>query len=118
MAMSASSLPHLDADIPPDLIPLPDREPAPALPSTPTVAGYYLQLGAFRAKAGADSFASHLSRLIDPTLASRVHVSGGRGLWRVRVGPYAQRTDANSAAASVRAAISQPVLVLPDGVWR
>ena len=118
MAAPANSAPPIDPDIPPDLLPLPDREPAPALPSTPSVAGYYLQLGAFRAKAGADSFASHLSRLIDPALASRVHISRARGLWRVRVGPYALRADANSAASSVRAAISQPVLVLPDGLER
>ena len=118
MAMPASSVPRLDPEIPPDLIPLPDREPAPALASTSTVAGFYLQLGAFRAKAGADSFASHLARLIDPALASRVHVSDGNGLWRVRVGPYAQRAEADSAASSVRAAISQPVLVLPDAVAR
>ena len=113
-----SSASRADADIPPDLIPSPDREPAPALPATSTVAGYYLQLGAFRAKAGADSFAAHLSRLIDPALASRVHVSDVSGLYRVRVGPYAQRAEADTAASSVRAAIAQPVLVMPDASVR
>ncbi len=113
-----SSASRPDADIPPDLIPSPDREPAPALPATSTVAGYYLQLGAFRAKAGADSFAAHLSRLIDPALASRVHVSDVSGLYRVRVGPYAQRAEADTAASSVRAAIAQPVLVMPDATVR
>ena len=112
--MPASSVPHRDPGIPSDLIPLPDREPAPALPPTSTAAGYYLQLGAFRAKAGADSFASHLSRLIDPTLASLVHVSDGNGLYRVRVGPYTQRAEADTAASSVRSAIAQPVLVMPS----
>ena len=116
MAMQAasSSAPHLDPDIPPDLIALPDREPAPALPSSSTSAGYYLQLGAFRARAGAESFAAHLSRLIDPALASRVHVSDASGLYRVRVGPYAKRIEADNAASSVRAAIAQPVMVMPN----
>ena len=80
--------------------------------------GYYLQLGAFRAKAGADSFAAHLARLIDPALAPRVHVSDANGLYRVRVGPYAARAEADNAASSVRAAISQPVLVMPDSISR
>ena len=86
------------------------------MPSTASGAGYYLQLGAFRAKAGADSFAAHLARLIDPALAPRVHVSDVNGLYRVRVGPYAARDEADSAASSVRAAISQPVLVMPDSI--
>ena len=99
---------------PPALVALPDRQPAPSLPETVTGAGFYLQLGAFRAKAGADSFASHVAREIDPAIASRVQVSDANGLYRVRVGPYAQRVDADSAAASLRAAIAQPVLVMPD----
>ncbi len=118
MQATPSSASRIDPDIPPDLIASPDREPAPALPSTSTNTGYYLQLGAFRAKAGADSFAAHLSRLIDPALASRVHVSDVSGLYRVRVGPYARRAEADSAASSVRAAISQPVLVMPDASAR
>ncbi len=54
----------------------------------------------------------------DPALASRVHVSDVSGLYRVRVGPYAQRTEADTAASSVRAAIAQPVLVMPDATVR
>ena len=118
MQATATSIARPDPDIPPDLIPSPDWEPGPALPSISTAAGYYLQLGAFRAKAGADSFAAHLSRLIDPALASRVHVSDISGLYRVRVGPYAQRSEADTAASSVRAAIAQPVLVMPDASMR
>ena len=101
-----------------DLVASPDRQPAASLPETSTSAGFYLQLGAFRVKAGADSFASHVAREIDPAIASRVRVSDGNGLYRVRVGPYAQRSDADRAAASLRAAIAQPVLVMPDAGMR
>ena len=100
------------------LVALPDRQPAPSLPETATGAGFYLQLGAFRVKAGADSFASHVAREIDPAIASRVQVSDANGLYRVRVGPYAQRADADSAAASLRAVIAQPVLVMPEPAIR
>jgi len=93
---------------------LPDRQAPPTLPETATRAGFYLQLGAFRGKAGADSFAAHLARLIDPALASRVQVADAGGLYRVRVGPYTQRSEADLAANNLRNAIAAPVLVLPD----
>jgi rare lipoprotein A len=114
-SMAAS---YAERGIPADLIPMADPQPAPSLPSTTLKPPFYLQLGAFRARAGADSFAAHLSRLIDPALASRVQVSDANGMWRVRVGPYAERTEADGAASSLRTAIAQPVLVMPDGVVR
>jgi rare lipoprotein A len=107
-----------DTGDPSGLVALPDRQPAASLPETATGAGFYLQLGAFRGKAGADSFASHVAREIDPAIASRVQVSDANGLYRVRVGPYAQRADADSVAASLRAAIAQPVLVMPQPALR
>jgi rare lipoprotein A len=116
VAASSASTSHADRDIPADLIPVSDPQPAPALPATATRVGYYLQLGAFRVRAGADSFASHVAREIDPAIASKVQVAEGNGLYRVRIGPYAQRADADGAARSLRAAIAQPVLVMPaDG---
>lgn len=108
--------PLADVDRAPQLIALPDRQPAAALPEVATSAGFYLQLGAFKARAGADSFAAHVSRELDPAIASRVHVSDANGLYRVRVGPYRQRADADGVATTLRAAISQPVLVTPEGL--
>ena len=102
----------------PELVALPDRQPPASLPEIATRNGFYLQLGAFRAKAGADSFASHVGREIDPALGSRLHVVDGNGLYRVRVGPYLQRADADTAAASLRAAIAMPILVMPEGSSR
>lgn len=107
-----------DTERAPEPVSLPDRQPPAALPTTATSSGYYLQLGAFRAKAGADSFASHLAREIDPALASRVHVSDANGLYRVRVGPYARRADADLAAAGLRSSITRPIMVMPDGALR
>jgi len=114
LPLSPSSSVPAKIDAAPDLVASPDRQPAPSLPETSTGAGFYLQLGAFRVKSGADSFASHVAREIDPAIASRVQVSDGNGLYRVRVGPFAQRAEADGAAASLRAAIAQPVLVMPE----
>ena len=111
-SLPLAGLPRND-DVAP-LVALPDRQPPANLPETSTGAGFYLQLGAFRVKTGADSFASHVAREIDPSIASRVQVSDANGLYRVRVGPYALRADADHAATSLRAVIAQPVLVLPD----
>ncbi len=96
---------RVDVASTPDLVALPDRQPAAALPEITTGQGFYLQLGAFRVKAGADSFASHVARDIDPAVASKLQVSDVAGLYRVRVGPYARKTEADSAAASLRAAL-------------
>ncbi len=104
------------AEAPPTVVAAPDRQPS--LPEIATGSGFYLQLGAFRAKSGADSFAALVGREIDPAIASRVRVVEGAGFYRVRVGPYPQRADADGAAASLRAAIAQPVLVMPEGVPR
>jgi rare lipoprotein A len=113
-----SSMPssYAERGIPPDLIP--DPEPAAKLPETATGAGFYLQLGAFRVRSGADTFAAHVTREIDPVIASKVQVSDVNGLYRVRVGPYAQRADADSAATSLRGAIARPVLIMPEGALR
>ncbi len=120
-ATVATATPPLPASyaargIPSDLIP--DPSPPPKLPEVATSAGYYLQLGAFRVRAGADSFAAHVTREIDPAIASKVHVSDANGFYRVRIGPYALRADADSAASDLRAAIAQPVVVMPEGSVR
>ncbi|MEO8937275.1 MAG: septal ring lytic transglycosylase RlpA family protein [Burkholderiaceae bacterium] len=103
-----------DIETGPDLVASPDRQPDAVLPEIASGVGFYLQLGAFKGKAGADSFASHVARDLDPSVASKLQVSDGNGLYRVRLGPYARRADADIAAASLRAAIAQPVLVMPD----
>ena len=120
IAEASTALPDslIERGVPADLIAMPDREPAPSLPQTATGAGFYLQLGAFKGRIGADSFAAHVGSLIDPALASRLQVSEASGLYRVRVGPYPNRIDADRAAASLRLAIAKPVLVLPDPVTR
>ena len=117
-SIDASALPasYAARGIPADLIP--DAEPPAKLPETATASGFYLQLGAFRARAGADSFAAHVTREIDPAIAAKVHVSDANGLFRVRIGPYAARAEADGAASGLRAAIAQPVLVMPEGMLR
>ena len=116
-ASSSLSSTYADRGIPADLIP--DAQPAARLPETTTRSGFYLQLGAFRVRAGADSFASHVAREIDPLVASKVQVSDlSNGLYRVRIGPYAQRAEADGAALTLRSAIAQPVMVMPEGATR
>ena len=110
LATSSSASLALDPAMPVDLLPVSDDL---VLPAVAGAAGFYLQLGAFRARAGADSFASHVSRQLDQALAARVQVSDYNGFYRVRVGPYADRVEADTVAQSLRATIEQPVVVVP-----
>jgi cell division protein FtsN len=86
--------------------PPPVREAAPAAPSAPAVAAgedrftYYLQAGAFREMADAESTRAKLALLgFEAAISDRNSDSGV--LHRVRVGPYAQVETMNKARAKL-----------------
>ena len=105
----------LDPAMPADLLPSPDTVAPPVLPTTAGAAGFYLQLGAFRARNGAESFSALIARRLEPGLAALVKIAEINQLWRVRIGPYATRSQADSVAANLRTTIEQPVVVIADG---
>jgi rare lipoprotein A len=102
----------IDPDVPPDLVPT--ESPAAAAPMllASPVAGHYLQLGAFRMRAGADDFLRHMARELDPTLAGRLRIVTGDSLYRVQIGPYSQRADAEGAARRLRDDMGYAVVVV------
>jgi rare lipoprotein A len=85
--------------------------PAPSVVTAPPARGFWVQLGAFRESAGAESFQRRVGDEVDwllPLLATY----GDATLYRVQAGPYASRTDAQGAAARVRDALGLvPVIV-------
>ena len=105
----------LDPAMPAELLPSADAVAPPLLPTAAGAAGFYLQLGAFRARAGAESFSGLIARRLEPALAALVKIAEVNQLWRVRIGPYASRSQADSVAANLRTTIAQPVLVMADG---
>jgi len=71
---------------------------------TPAGVGFWVQIGAYRQRAGALDF-QH--RLVDelPWLGPLLAVFSDHGLNRLQAGPYNTRDDARSAAARIRTAL-------------
>ena len=62
--------------------------------------GIYLQIGAFASGDNAESLRAHLARELD-WLNGVIHVIPSGRLYRVQVGPYAQRNEAEQAAEKI-----------------
>jgi rare lipoprotein A len=75
-------------------------------PAAPAIAqsGTFLQLGAFSNAENAESLRAHLSRELD-WLNEGIQISSSGGLFRVNLGPYARRSDAEKVAERIRLAV-------------
>jgi len=77
---------------------------AAALSADPQAPGFWVQLGAFRERDGADAFQRRVAadqRWLTPLLAT----VGDADLYRVQAGPYASRADAQEALQRLREAL-------------
>jgi rare lipoprotein A len=78
---------------------------APAIPAASASAapqsGYWVQLGAFSQREGADRFQQQVAREL-PSLAASLNVFTERGTHRLQAGPYASRDMARDTAEQVR----------------
>jgi rare lipoprotein A len=87
-----------------------DRAAADAAPAS-AAPGFWVQLGAFRQRQGADELREQLARelaWLEPWLA----IFDDRALYRLQAGPYATRIEAQGAAERIRGAASvQPMVV-------
>jgi rare lipoprotein A len=85
-----------------------DTAPAAAKPAMPLAAGprngIFLQLGAFSNAENAESLRAHLSRELS-WLNEAIQITAAAGLFRVQLGPYTQRAEAESVAEKIRAAL-------------
>jgi rare lipoprotein A len=90
-----------------DLAPLaPMAGPAPAAssstaPSSVAVAGFWVQLGAFRERDGAESLLGQAARGL-PSLAPQLRVFSEAGTHRLQAGPFASRNAAGEAVTQLR----------------
>lgn len=87
---------------------------ADGVPVRPIVSagrGFWIQLGAFRQREGAESFHRHVTAELD-WLAPLLGVFREASLFRLQAGPYASRDDAQAGADRVREALQLvPVIV-------
>jgi len=87
------------------LAPAPRPEASPAaesIPLTSETAGIYLQLGAFSARANAESFRDNIQKQL-AWLKQPIQVQARAKLFRLHLGPYRNRAEANAIAEKIRA---------------
>ncbi|MEJ1168492.1 septal ring lytic transglycosylase RlpA family protein [Variovorax sp. CCNWLW235] len=72
-----------------------------AAPSSGAVAGFWVQLGAFRERDGAESLRSQAARGL-PSLAPQLRVFSEAGTHRLQAGPFASRNEAGEAVTQLR----------------
>jgi len=89
-------------------------EPAPAAEPVPVSserAGLYLQLGAFSSRANADNFRARIRRDLD-WLEQEIEIVLRQRLYRVQLGPYRDKKEANGVAEKIREALEFRPLVI------
>ncbi len=64
--------------------------------------GVYVQVGAFSARANAESLRARITREIAQSLDRAIEVVSHQGLFRVRLGPYASHGEASSIVEQLR----------------
>jgi rare lipoprotein A len=81
--------------------------PAEAGASASETKGVFLQLGAFSSADNAENLRAHLARELD-WLTESIHIQAGNGIYRVHLGPYGNRADAEKVAEKIRVALGYP----------
>ncbi len=82
-------------------------------PSSDAARGFWIQLGAFRERDGAQSFQRHVGDDNDAGwLAPLLATFADAALFRVQAGPYASRDEADGAATRVRSALGIVPLIV------
>ncbi len=83
----------------------------PTLPDMARSGGFWVQLGAFRQRDGAEDFQRRVAAELDWPL-ERLAVFSDAPLFRLQAGPYASRDEARSAAERIRASLQLVPVVL------
>ena len=94
-------------------LPAPDPPAASIRPATQASRGFWVQLGAFRERDGAESFRRRIGADDDAGwLAPMLTVFADSSLYRVQAGPFANRDDAEGAALRLRTALALVPLIV------
>jgi len=91
--------------------PTPEPDPAPVAAATPAARGFWVQIGAFRQRNGAEEFHKRVSedlQWLSPLLA----IFSEPQLYRLQAGPYPTREEAGEAAGRIREALKLVPVVI------
>jgi rare lipoprotein A len=85
---------------------------APAPPVTMEASGIYVQLGAFSVRDNAEAFRARATRQLG-WLNETIQMNNSGGLYRLQLGPYRDRAEAESVAARIRESMElKPTMVV------
>lgn len=84
--------------------------PVASAPTVPTSRGWAVQLGSFASKATAERMAKEFSSSGQAAFVMPVK-SGANTLYRVRVGPFAERAAANDALVAIKRRVANAAVV-------
>lgn len=92
---------------------LPEVVVPAAVRSDPVLTGteVFLQLGAFGSRVNAENFHAHLARELDDTQVARLVIQQAGALYRVRLGPFPDRTAALSEAEKLTGRKNLPAII-------
>lgn len=83
----------------------------PQFPIAAERSGIYLQLGAFSNPANAENFSNRVKRELD-WLKQPLNVTGRNNLYRLQLGPFRDRAEANAVSLKIREALEvKPVVI-------
>jgi rare lipoprotein A len=86
-------------------------QPAPPIPVDAEAGGIYLQLGAFSGRDNAENFRMRVYQQL-AWLNDAIQIFTRDGMFRLHLGPYRNRSEANAAAEKIRAAFDFKPLIL------
>jgi rare lipoprotein A len=116
-APEASAASSAAVDTPPAAASSPNAAPAPVADApaarayTTPARGFWVQLGAFRERGGAESFQGRVASELD-WLSPLLAVFSDASMYRLQAGPYPSRDEARAVAERVRSALQLvPVIV-------
>jgi rare lipoprotein A len=107
MPVAAVPVPELPAASAPDA----PIDPKPSRAFTTAAQGFWVQLGAFKQRDGAEQFQRRVSGELD-WLAPLLAVFSEPSIFRLQAGPYPSRNEAQEAAARIRDALKLVPLIV------
>ncbi len=96
------------------LVPAPEIKTEAAPPQFAIASGQsgiFLQLGAFSNPANAENFSTRVRRELD-WLKQSLHVTGRNNLYRLQLGPFRDRAEANAVSQKIREALEVRPLII------
>ena len=94
----------------PAAVSAPSSTKTPVVTNSPAVAQYFVQAGAFKSEANAEAL---IKKIQGYDIATNVGINSvyNNGLYRLKLGPFDNKQDANQAAANIRKQLNTSAII-------